>query len=85
MLTGAGISAESGLPTFRDKTTGLWEQYRPEDLSTPEAFQRNPRLVWEWFAMNRAAMAAATPNLAHLALAHGARRASVHAADPKYR
>jgi NAD-dependent deacetylase len=69
VLTGAGISAESGLPTFRDKLTGLWEQYRPEDLSTPEAFRRNPRLVWEWFAMHREAMAAAAPNPAHLALA----------------
>jgi NAD-dependent deacetylase len=69
VLTGAGISAESGLPTFRDRLTGLWAQYRPEDLSTPDAFRRNPRLVWEWFAGHRAAMAAAAPNPAHLALA----------------
>jgi NAD-dependent deacetylase len=46
-LTGAGISAESGVPTFRDAQTGLWIKYRPEDLATPEAFQRNPQLVWE--------------------------------------
>ena len=68
VLTGAGISAESGLPTFRDKLTGLWAQYRPEDLSTPEAFRRDPRLVWEWFAAHRAAMTMATPNPAHQAL-----------------
>lgn len=68
VLTGAGISAESGLPTFRDTLTGLWAQYRPEDLSTPEAFRRNPRLVWEWFAGHRAAMAKAQPNPAHYAL-----------------
>jgi len=68
VLTGAGISAESGLPTFRDKLTGLWAQYRPEDLSTPEAFRRDPRLVWEWFAAHRTAMAAAAPNPAHYAL-----------------
>src|SRR5881409_472667 len=68
VLTGAGISAESGLPTFRDRLTGLWAQYRPEDLSTPDAFRRNPRLVWDWFAGHRAAMAAAAPNPAHAAL-----------------
>jgi NAD-dependent deacetylase len=68
VLTGAGISAESGLPTFRDKLTGLWAQYRPEDLSTPDAFRRNPRVVWEWFAAHRVAMAAAAPNPAHSAL-----------------
>jgi NAD-dependent deacetylase len=69
VLTGAGVSAKSGLPTFRDKLTGLWEQYRPEDLSTPEAFRRDPRLVWEWFAQHRAAMASVAPNPAHTALA----------------
>jgi len=68
VLTGAGISAESGLPTFRDKLTGLWAHYRPEDLSTPDAFRRDPRLVWEWFATHRAAMTAAAPNPAHHAL-----------------
>jgi NAD-dependent protein deacetylase/lipoamidase len=69
VLTGAGVSAESGLPTFRDKLTGLWEQYRPKDLSTPDAFRRDSRLVWEWFAQHRAAMAAVAPNPAHTALA----------------
>jgi NAD-dependent deacetylase len=68
VLTGAGISAESGLPTFRDRLTGLWANYRPEDLSTPDAFRRNPRLVWEWFAGHRTAMANAHPNPAHYAL-----------------
>ena len=50
VLTGAGVSAESGIPTFRDAQTGLWAQYRPEDLATPEAFERNPKLVWDWYA-----------------------------------
>jgi len=47
VLTGAGVSAESGVPTFRDAQTGLWANYRPEEIATPEAFRRNPRLVWE--------------------------------------
>jgi NAD-dependent deacetylase len=68
VLTGAGISAESGLPTFRDPMTGLWAQYRPEELGTPQAFRRNPRLVWEWFAWRRNLVEAATPNMAHQAL-----------------
>lgn len=70
VLTGAGVSAESGLRTFRDRLTGLWAEYRPEDLSTPEAFRQNPRLVWEWHAGHREAMAAAQPNPGHYALAH---------------
>ena len=69
MLTGAGISAESGLPTFRDAQTGLWSKYKPEDLATPEAFQRNPRLVWEWYAWRRECVAKVSPNAGHLALA----------------
>ncbi len=48
VLTGAGVSAESGIPTFREAQTGLWAQYDPRELATPEAFMRNPRLVWEW-------------------------------------
>lgn len=66
-LTGAGVSAESGIPVFRG-AGGLWQQHRPEDLATPEAFARNPRLVWEWYDWRRARVAAATPNPAHLAL-----------------
>jgi NAD-dependent deacetylase len=68
VLTGAGISAESGLPTFRDPLTGLWAQYRPEELGTPEAFRRNPRLVWEWFAWRRQLVLDAQPNAGHRAL-----------------
>lgn len=69
VLTGAGISAESGIPTFRDAQTGLWAQYSPEDLATPQAFRRNPRLVWEWYAWRRELVAQAAPNPGHLALA----------------
>ena len=67
--TGAGISVESGVPTFRDRQQGLWEKYNPEELSTPRAFRRNPRLVWEWYAWLRKQVAASEPNAAHHALA----------------
>jgi NAD-dependent deacetylase len=69
VLTGAGVSAESGLPTFRDPLTGLWARYRPEDLATPEAFARDPELVWFWYGHRREAARAASPNPAHLAIA----------------
>jgi NAD-dependent deacetylase len=69
VLTGAGVSAESGVPTFRDAQTGLWAKYSPEDLATPRAFLRNPRLVWEWYEWRRKLVADARPNPAHLALA----------------
>jgi NAD-dependent protein deacetylase/lipoamidase len=68
-FTGAGISAESGLSTFRDKQTGLWAKYRPEDLATPQAFRRNPRMVWEWYEWRRGFVAEAQPNPGHHALA----------------
>ncbi|EIJ44243.1 NAD-dependent protein deacetylase, SIR2 family [Beggiatoa alba B18LD] len=68
VLTGAGISAESGVPTFREAQTGLWAQYNPEELATPQAFQRNPALVWEWYAWRRELVAKAQPNQGHLAL-----------------
>jgi NAD-dependent deacetylase len=68
VLTGAGISAESGIPTFRG-AGGLWRDYKPEDLATPEAFARDPRLVWEWYNWRRELIAKAAPNPAHLALA----------------
>jgi len=68
VLTGAGVSAESGVPTFRG-AQGLWKSHRPEDLATPEAFARDPRLVWEWYAWRRACVAACAPNHAHHALA----------------
>jgi NAD-dependent deacetylase len=66
-LTGAGVSAESGVPTFRG-AGGLWRDYKPEDLATPEAFARDPRLVWEWYDWRRQALRAAQPNAAHRAL-----------------
>ena len=69
ILTGAGISAESGIPTFRDKQTGLWEQYRAEDLASPEAFERDPQLVWSWYQWRRQLVHDKAPNAAHLALA----------------
>jgi NAD-dependent deacetylase len=68
VLTGAGISAESGVPTFRDKD-GLWEGHRFEDVACPEAFQRNPGLVHKFYNLRRAALATVAPNSAHLALA----------------
>lgn len=67
-LTGAGISAESGVPTFRGDG-GLWRTHRAEDLATPQAFQRDPRLVWEWYAWRRTTVAACAPNPGHLSLA----------------
>lgn len=73
-LTGAGISAESGVPTFRDAQTGLWAQYRPEDLATPAAFRRDPKLVWEWYAWRRELVGGAQPNAGHTALAQLAAR-----------
>jgi NAD-dependent deacetylase len=69
VLTGAGISAESGIPTFREAQTGLWAQYDPQELATPQAFRRNPRLVWEWYAWRRVLVGQATPNAGHYALA----------------
>jgi NAD-dependent deacetylase len=69
VLTGAGVSAESGVPTFRDAQTGLWAKYSPEELATPRAFKRNPKLVWEWYEWRRQLVAKAKPNPAHLALA----------------
>ena len=68
-LTGAGISAESGVPTFRDAQTGLWAKFDPRELATPSAFARNPKLVWDWYASRRAALAGIVPNAGHRALA----------------
>jgi NAD-dependent deacetylase len=68
VLTGAGVSAESGVPTFRDAQTGLWSKYKAEDLATPRAFRKNPRLVWEWYEWRRKLVAEAKPNPAHSAL-----------------
>src|SRR6202158_598202 len=69
VLTGAGISAESGIPTFRDAMTGLWAKYRPEDLATPEAFLRDPKSVWDWYAGRRHRVESVKPNAGHFALA----------------
>jgi NAD-dependent deacetylase len=68
VLTGAGISAESGVPTFRGKD-GLWKQYRAETLATPEAFERDPALVWEWYDWRRGLIAPVEPNPGHRVLA----------------
>lgn len=68
VLTGAGISADSGVPTFRG-ADGLWRHYRAEELATPEAFERDPRLVWEWYNWRRELIATKHPNAAHHAIA----------------
>lgn len=73
-LTGAGISAESGLSTFRDAQTGLWARFDPRELATPSAFARNPKRVWDWYAWRREQVAAALPNAGHAALAELERR-----------
>jgi NAD-dependent deacetylase len=73
VLTGAGISADSGVPTFRG-VDGLWRNYRAEDLATPEAFERDPRLVWEWYNWRRELIATKQPNAAHEAVAELERR-----------
>ena len=76
VLTGAGISAESGVPTFREAQTGLWARWHPEDLATPQAFQRNPRLVWDWYRWRRQLVIDVEPNSGHLALVQLERRVS---------
>jgi NAD-dependent deacetylase len=68
VLTGAGISAESGIPTFRDAMTGLWARFRPEDLATADAFRRDPTLVWDWYEWRRGLVASARPNAGHAAV-----------------
>lgn len=68
ILTGAGISADSGVPTFRG-ADGLWRNFRAEELATPEAFERDPRLVWEWYSWRRELIATKQPNDAHRAIA----------------
>ena len=67
-LTGAGVSQESGLRTFRDAETGLWAQYKPTELASPEAFRRDPKLVWDWYAWRREAVKGGRPNRGHYAL-----------------
>lgn len=74
VLTGAGMSAESGVPTFRDAQTGLWARFRPEELATEEAFRANPTHVWDWYAMRRDQLKDVAPNAGHVALEAFARR-----------
>lgn len=69
VTTGAGMSKESGIPTFRDALTGLWAQYDPEELATRDGFRRHPEVVWNWYADRRATIARAQPHEGHLALA----------------
>jgi NAD-dependent deacetylase len=70
ILTGAGVSAESGIPTFREAQTGLWARYNPLELASPQAFQKNPKLVWEWYQWRRDLILRAKPNSAHISIAH---------------
>jgi NAD-dependent deacetylase len=76
IVTGAGVSAASGVPTFRG-AGGLWRSFRAEDLATPEAFRRDPRLVWEWYDWRRSLIAACVPNAAHDVLAQWSLRDGV--------
>lgn len=69
VLTGAGASAESGIPTFRDALTGLWERFDPAQLATAEAFEDDPELVWGWYEWRRALVARCEPNPGHRAIA----------------
>lgn len=80
VLTGAGISAESGIPTFREAQTGLWAQYSPEDLATPDAFARDPARVWAWYNWRRRLIARGGPNAGHRAIAELGRRRGVFVA-----
>ena len=68
VLTGSGISAESGVPTFREAQTGLWEKFDPHELATPQAFLRDPELIWKWYRWRRDLVAKVEPNAGHRAL-----------------
>ena len=68
VLTGAGMSAESGVPTFRDAQSGLWSRFRPEELATPEAFMDHPQIVWDWYADRRKNIDSVSPHAGHTAL-----------------
>lgn len=74
VLTGAGMSAESGVPTFRDAQNGLWSQFNPQDLATEAAFRAHPQRVWDWYAHRREMVAAVHPNAGHVALAAFAKK-----------
>ena len=83
VLTGAGVSAESGVPTFRGEG-GLWRSYRSEELATPQAFRRDPELVWQWYDWRRELISACQPNEAHVTLAEMERVAEAGAAGPYF-
>lgn len=74
VLSGAGMSAESGVPTFRDAQTGLWSNFKPEQLATEDAFRANPGMVWDWYAMRREQLREVQPNAGHRAIADFQRR-----------
>jgi NAD-dependent deacetylase len=74
VLTGAGMSEESGVPTFRDAQTGLWAKFNPQQLATEEAFRANPAMVWNWYAFRRRMISQVDPNAGHRALADFAKR-----------
>ena len=74
VLTGAGVSAESGVPTFRDAQTGYWAQFRPEDMATEAGFRAHPQRVWDWYQHRRDLLAGVSPNAGHRALADFQRR-----------
>lgn len=74
VLTGAGVSAESGVPTFRDALTGLWARFSPEELATEAAFRAHPQRVWDWYLQRRQALQSVYPNAGHVALARYAMR-----------
>lgn len=74
VLSGAGMSSESGIPTFREAQTGLWARYDPMQLASAEGFRSNPRVAWDWYAERRANVRAAEPNAGHVALAQFAAR-----------
>lgn len=80
VLTGAGMSAESGVPTFRDAQTGLWARFEPSELATPEAWAADPALVWSWYQWRRRLVTDCLPNAGHLALARWAEAADVRIA-----
>jgi len=69
VLSGSGLSADSGVPTFRDVRTGIWAHHRPEDVATPEAFERDPGFVWQWYRERRRLARSVEPNAGHDALA----------------
>ncbi|MFF0988770.1 SIR2 family NAD-dependent protein deacylase [Kocuria nitroreducens] len=78
VLSGAGMSAESGVPTFRDAGTGLWARWSPEELATPEAWEADPELVWSWYLWRARQLRRLRPNAGHRAIARWADRARVH-------